>query len=56
MLEIRDCGECRFFQLTFENWYGECRRYPPVIVPGTTHAEGLWPGVLAEQTCGEFSS
>jgi hypothetical protein len=54
-MELKDCGGCRFFELTHEDWFGQCRRWPPVILPGTTHNEGAWPEVLAESVCGEFS-
>jgi hypothetical protein len=56
IMELRDCGNCKFFEPTHENWFGHCRRYPPVILAGTTHREGAWPEVLAESVCGEFSS
>jgi hypothetical protein len=55
-MELRDCGNCKYFHLTIENWFGECRRHTPVILPGSTHKEGAWPEVLAESVCGEFSS
>lgn len=56
------CGTCRFFDPAGQgNEGGQCRRYPPVIVPMIvpnagefTQAEQMRPWVSSKDSCGEW--
>ena len=62
--EKRTCGKCRFWFVKpplREHEGGDCRRWPPSILPVTVANSSKrldrtqWPLTLADQWCGEFT-
>jgi hypothetical protein len=51
----QDCKRCKYFFETKYAFTGECRRFPPVFVPGSFNA-AVFPEVPIECCCGEFIS
>jgi hypothetical protein len=51
--KAQKCRGCKFFQpVDLPNFYGECRRYPPVWRNGNNGTD--WPDVDEKSWCGEF--
>lgn len=59
---VLSCKNC-YFYLQVDEQKGECRRYPPQIVPPTSYTPpgdwesiGNWPVVYTYMWCGEFKN
>lgn len=56
MAQIINCSRCWFAHQTQDEEI-ECRRHAPTAVGGPYEpSEPLWPKVMAEDFCGEFSN
>lgn len=47
------CEVCRYYRQFIDGESGECRRYPPRIIPGRDDTAGHWPVVNDADWCGE---
>jgi hypothetical protein len=46
------CVSCRYWQ--GRAGYGECRKYPPVVVDAMDGVSTEWPAVATDDWCGEW--